>query len=99
MQRRMLNWREFLAEVNLRDFAGMVWAELGMIGTSARLAVESVLKLPFGPFLLVGGLFLALLRLVLLVLVVATFGTAIVVISAVRTVMALLRPRSTTPPT
>ena len=90
-ERENFGWRQLLGAVNLRDFARMVAAELGMIGVSLRLARESGSRMPTGPLILVGGVLLALLRFVLLVLVVAVFGASILVISAVRTVARLGR--------
>ena len=93
MERGTLGWRQFLGAVNLKDFSGMVAAELGMIVVSLRLALQSLLRLPFGPFIALAGMLLALLRLMLLVLVVVVFGTAILAITVVRSVSSLVKGR------
>ncbi len=86
-------WRDLLGAVNLRDFAHMVAGELALIGASTRLAFESLPRLPFGPIIFLGALLMVLFRLVLLVLVVIAFGTAILVIWAVRGAARVLRGR------
>ena len=79
-------WRHLLGAVNLRDFARMLAAELGMIGTSLSLAAHAFTRLPFGPLIAIAGLLLLVLRLILLTLVIVVFGTVILIISAVRAV-------------
>jgi hypothetical protein len=69
----------------------MVAGEAAMIGTSLRLAVQALLRPPLGPLLFVGGVLMAAIRLVLLILVIAVFGTAILLISAVRAISRLGR--------
>jgi len=82
-----LGLRELLAEVNLRDFFVMVLDELGLIGNSIRLALESrTLLLPV-------ALLVALFRLALLVLVIVVLGTAILATMLIRGVTRL-RPGS-----
>ena len=93
MERGTLGWRQFLGAVNLKDFSGMVGAELGMIAVSLRLALQSLLRPPFGPLIALAGMLMALLRLMLLVLVVVVFGTAILAITIVRGVANLARGR------
>ncbi len=85
-ERRILGVRQFLREVNLKDFFNMVLAELRLVGASLRLALHSG-----NPLLVLRALLLALIRVVLLVLVVVGFGTAIVVIAAIRRVVAITR--------
>ncbi len=91
MERRTFGWRQLLGAVNLRDFADMVRGELGMIGSSFGQGARALPRLPAGPLVFLGFWLLAILRLVLLILVVAVFGTAILVISAVRGVFRALR--------
>jgi len=91
VEERTFGWRQLLAAVNLRDFAGMVGGELRMIGSSLRQAVEALPRLPFGPLVFLGFLLLALLRSLLLLLVVVVFGTGILLLSAVRGVMRVMR--------
>ena len=82
-----LGLRDLLAEVNLRDFFVMVLDELGLIGNSVRLALESrTLLLPL-------ALLVALLRLALLVVVIVLLGTAILAVMLLRGVTRL-RPGS-----
>ena len=94
MEQRPFGWRQLFGAVNLRDFVEMVGGELRMIGGSARLALEALPRLPFGPFIFLGAMLLVLLRLVLLLLVVVFFGAGILVISAVRNVVRLARGRT-----
>jgi hypothetical protein len=91
MEERTFSWRQLPGKVNLRDFVAMVTGELGMIAGSARIAVQALPKFPLGPFVFLGGMLVVILRLVLLVLVVIVFGSAICVISAVRSVTGLFR--------
>ncbi len=93
-QQHHFGWRDLLGAVNLRDFAHMVTGELQMIATSVRLAFESIVHLPFGPLIFLGATLLALLRLALLVLVVIAFGTAILLIWAVRSAARAVRGRT-----
>lgn len=86
MERRTLDLRQFLGAVNLRDFVQMVGGELRMIGTSVRLAFESLPRLPAGPLVFLAGMLMVLLRLVLLLLVVVVFGVGITIITLVRSV-------------
>ena len=79
-----IGWRQVLGSVNLRDFIDMVRGELGMIGSSLRQGVAAIPRLPLGPLVFLGFWLLAILRAALLVLVVAVFGTAILIVSAVR---------------
>ncbi len=92
MEQRTFGWRQLLGSVNLRDFIDMVRGELGMIGSSLRQGVEAFPRLPAGPLVFLGFWLLAILRSVLLVLVVVVFGTAILLISAVRGASRALRP-------
>lgn len=91
MEERGFGWRQLLGAVNLKDFSQMVAGELENIGTSLRLAFQSVARLPFGPLAFLGALLIVMLRLLLLVLVVVVFGTGIIIISAVRSVMRAVR--------
>ena len=91
MEQRPLGWRQLFGAVNLRDFVDMVGGELRMIGTSTRLAGEAFPRLPFGPLAFLGAMLLVLLRLVLLLLVAVFFGTSILLISAVRNAVRLVR--------
>ncbi len=84
MEERPFGWRQLLGAVNLGDFARMVAAELAQIGTSVRLATEALGRMPFGPLLFVAAMLIVLLRSLLLVLVTAVFGPAILIISTVR---------------
>lgn len=84
MEERTFGWRQLLGAVNLGDFARMVAAELAQIGTSIRLATEALGRLPSGPLLFVAAMLIVLLRSLLLVLVTAVFGPAILIISTVR---------------
>ena len=84
MERPTIGWRQLLGSVNVRDFIDIVRGELGMIGSMFRQGVAAVPRLPFGPLVFLGFWLLAVLRLALLVVVVAVFGTAILIISAVR---------------
>ena len=90
-QEHTFGWRDLLRAVNLRDFTEMVAGEAAQIATSLRLAAQAALRLPFGPLFFLGGLVIALLRLLLLILVVLVFGTGILLISAVRGVIHLVR--------
>lgn len=90
-QQETFGWRDLPGHVNLRDFAHMTGNELTQIGTSTRLAFQALPRLPFGPLLFLLGVLMALFRLALLLLVVIAFGTAILVISAVRGLTRLLR--------
>lgn len=90
-QQETFSWRDLPGHVNLRDFAHMTGNELAQIATSLRLAFEALPRLPFGPLLFLLGLLMALFRLIMLLLVVIAFGTAILVISAVRGLTRLLR--------
>ena len=91
MEQRPLGWRQLFGAVNLRDFVDMVAGELRMLGTSTRLAAEALSRLPFGPLAFLGAMLLVLLRLVLLLLVAVLFGTSILLISAVRNAVRLVR--------
>ena len=91
MERSTLNWRQFLGAVNLRDFSGMVLAELALIGMSVRVALRSFLHLPVGPLSFLALLLLAVLRLVVLVLAVVVLGTAVLLTITVRRALALFR--------
>ena len=53
--RKPLGWRDLPGVVNLKDFAQMVGTEVEQIGTSLRISLESLFRLPFGP---IKGLFL-----------------------------------------
>lgn len=86
MERRAFGIRQLLGAVNLRDFLDMVRGELAMLNGSLRVAFAALPRLPFGPLLCLGGLLLVLVRLVLLIVVVITFGISIAVISLVRLV-------------
>ena len=81
---RVFRWRDLLGAVNLRDFAQMVGSEAAQIGTSLRLAIQALPRLPMGPLLFLAGVLMALFRSLLLLLVVVVFGSAILIISAVR---------------
>ena len=83
-QERTFRWRDLLGAVNLGDFAQMVGSELAQIGTSLGLAFRALPRLPVGPLVFLLGVLMALFRLVLLLLVVVAFGSAILIISAVR---------------
>jgi hypothetical protein len=77
------NWglRQFLDEVNLRDFVDMVLDEFRLIVESLRLAAEpSSRRIP------VWVVVAALVRLVLLTVVVAVIGTAVLGITVIRAV-------------
>ena len=91
MEQRTFGWRELLGTVNLNDFSQMVASELGMIGASVRLALESLPGLPLGPLIFLGGILMAFLRFVLLVLVVAVFGAAILTVTVVRSAVGIAR--------
>jgi prepilin signal peptidase PulO-like enzyme (type II secretory pathway) len=91
MDERTFSWRQLPGKVNLRDFAAMVTGEVGMLAASARIAVQALPRLPFGPFIFLGAMLMVLFRLVLLLLVVIVFGSAILVISAARGIAGLLR--------
>ncbi len=91
MERRTFGWRQLLRTVNLHDFVQMVGGELDMVWESLRLASESLSRRPFGPLIFVGGVLMAFLRLVLLLLVVVVFGVAILTIAAVRGVTNVAR--------
>ena len=91
MERHTFGWRQLLGSVNLRDFVDMARGELGMIGSSLRQGVEALPRLPAGPLVFLGFWLLAILRPVLLIVVVAVFGTAILVISALRGAARALR--------
>jgi len=91
VEQHTFGWRQLFGAVRLRDFADMVAGELKLIGTSARLAAEAFPKLPFGPLAFLGAMLLVLLRLVLLLLVAVFFGTSILLISAVRNAVRLVR--------
>ena len=86
MERHTFGWRQLLGSVNLRDFIDMVRGEVAMIGSSLRQGVQALPRLPAGPAVFLVFWLLAILRSVLLVLVVIVFGTAILLISAVRAV-------------
>jgi len=86
--------RQLLGAVNLRDFAQMVGAEIIQIGTSARLAFESLTRLPLGPAFFVVGMLIVLLRSILLALVIVAFGGGIVAITVSRGLLKLLGGRS-----
>ena len=88
---KTFGWRHLPGAVNLRDFAQMVGGEVRQIGTSVSLAFRLLSHLPLGPFLFVGGLLIALLRALLLVLVVPVFGGAILVITVVRGIARIAR--------
>lgn len=90
-QQRAFGWRQLLASVNLRDFGQMVTGEAAMIGGSLRRAVEVLPRLPFGPFISLGLILLAILRSILLAAVIIVFGVSITLISIVRSVGRLLR--------
>ena len=91
MEQHTFGWRQLFGAVRLRDFADMVAGELRMLGASARLAAEALPRLPFGPLAFLGAMLLVLLRLVLLLLVAVFFGTSILLISAVRNAVRLVR--------
>ncbi len=84
MEERTFGWRQLLSAVNLGDFARMVAAELAQVGTSIRLATESLGRMPFGPLLFAAAMLIVLLRLVLLALVTVVFTPTILIISTVR---------------
>jgi len=94
---RQFGLRELLGAVNLRDFVDMVGAEVGHIGNAAGLAVQSLTRLPFGPFAFVIGIAIVGFRSCLLVLVVIVFGTGILAISIARTVLGLMGRRPAEP--
>jgi hypothetical protein len=77
------NWglRQFLDEVNLRDFVDMVLDEFRLIVESLRLAAEPSSRRISGWAALA-----ALVRLTLLTLVVAVMGTAVLGITVIRAV-------------
>jgi hypothetical protein len=85
---RTFGWRDLLRSVNLRDFLQMVRGELSMIGSLFAQSVRALPRLPFGPLVFVAYALMALLRSVLLAAVFLVFGTAIVIISAVRSLIA-----------
>jgi hypothetical protein len=91
VERHTFGWRHLFGSVNLRDFIDMVRGELVMIGSSLRQGVEAFPRLPAGPLVFLGFWLLAILRSLLLILVVVVFGTAILLISAVRGVSRTLR--------
>ena len=93
MEPNTFGWRQLLGAINLRDFSGMVAAELGMIGLSVRFSIQSFVRPPFGPLISLGGMLLVAVRLALLVLVVVVFGTAILTIMAVRGTVGIGRSR------
>lgn len=90
MGERQYGVRELLGAVNLRDFIDMVGAEVTHIGASAGLAVESLTRMPFGPFAFVLAIAIIGLRSCLLFVVVVVFGSGILAISAARTVLRLM---------
>ncbi len=94
MERRTLDLRQFLRDVNLRDFAQMVGGESRMIGTSVRLAFQSLPRLPFGPLFFLAGMLMVVIRSVLLVVVVVVFGIGITAISLGRGVARIAGGRS-----
>ena len=93
MEPNTFGLRQWLGAVNLRDFSGMVSAELGMIGLSVRLSLQSFLRPPFGPLISLAGMLLVAVRLALLVLVVVVLGTAILTIMVVRGTVGIGRSR------
>lgn len=82
-QPQRLTLRQFLAEVNLRDFAAMVATEARLIPTSVGAAWTR------GPLWLPLALLVAFVRLVFLLLVIAVFGAGILLITLLRTVVRL----------
>ena len=82
--RRPLSWRDLPNVVNLRDFAEMVGNEIEQIGISTRMALESLFRLPFGPFIGLVGLFIIAIRSCLLLLVLFVFGFGIMLITLLR---------------
>jgi hypothetical protein len=91
VERHTFGWRQLFGSVNLRDFIDMVRGELGMIGSSLRQGAQALPRLPAGPLVFLGFWLLAILRSALLIFVVVVFGTAILLISAVRGASRALR--------
>jgi len=86
-ERRRLTLGQFLSEVNLRDFGGMVRSELHMIGSTLKIASESPRAVPL-------GILVALLRSVLLAVVIVVFGAGILLITAIRALVRLATQRA-----
>jgi len=82
--RETLSWRDLPKVVNLRDFAEMVGNEIEQIGASTRLALQSLVRLPFGPIIGSIGLFILAIRGCLLILVLFVFGAGIMLITLLR---------------
>lgn len=91
--RKPLGWRDLPGVVNLKDFAQMVGAEAEQIGTSLRISLESLFRLPFGPILGFFGLLIVGIRSCLLVLVVLVFGTGIFLLTIIRALGLISRKR------
>ncbi len=92
--RKPLGWRDLPRVVNLKDFAQMVGSEAEQIGTSFRMALESLFHLPFGPIAGFFGLFIASIRSCLLVMVILVFGTGIFLVTIMRALGLITRSRS-----
>jgi hypothetical protein len=75
---RKIGFGDLLRGVNLRDFFDMVKGELGLVMTSARLAIHAK------PILMPLAIALVVLRLVLLVGVIVVLGGAITLIMMLR---------------
>ena len=91
METSTLGWRRFLKSVNLKDFSGMVLAELGLIGLSIKVALQSFLRLPLGPPTFVVIIVLTIVRLLALVLVILVLGSAVLATMLIRRVQAIGR--------
>ena len=91
--RKPLRWRDLPGVVNLKDFAQMVGTEAEQIGTSLRIALESLFRLPFGPIRGFFGLALVSIRACLLVMVIFVFGTGIFLMTIMRALGLITRRR------
>lgn len=69
----------------------MVLAELGLIGLSIKVALQSVLRLPLGPPTFVVIIVLTIVRLLALVLVILVLGSAVLATMLIRRVQAIGR--------
>jgi hypothetical protein len=84
--RKPLGWRDLLGVVNLKDFVQMVGTEVEQIGTSLRISLESLFRLPFGPIRGFFGLFIVSIRSCLLVMVIFVLGTGIFLATIMRAI-------------
>ena len=91
--RKPLGWRDLPGVVNLKDFAKMVGTEAEQIGTSLRISLESLFRLPFGPILGFVGLLIVSIRSCLLVLVILVFGSGIFLLTIMRALGLISRKR------